>query len=123
VNKFLGDGFLALFGAALDDPAAAANALAAGREMLMAVDTWNAAHPKRALKVGIGVHIGEAITGSIGSPGVWPETLRFLAHSGIDLSSIVTEHFDVEAAVEALETAHHPTPTTIKAHIELTGSL
>ncbi len=68
INKFLGDGFLALFGAALDDPAAAANALAAGREMLTAVDTWNAAHPKRALKVGIGVHIGEAITGSIGSP-------------------------------------------------------
>ncbi|MGE5151094.1 MAG: adenylate/guanylate cyclase domain-containing protein [Rhodospirillaceae bacterium] len=68
INKFLGDGFLALFGAALEDQAAAANALAAGREMLMAVDAWNAAHPKRALKVGIGVHIGEAITGSIGSP-------------------------------------------------------
>ena len=30
------------------------------------------------------------ITGSIGSPGVWPETLRFLANSGIDLSPIVT---------------------------------
>jgi adenylate cyclase len=68
INKFLGDGFLALFGAALHDPAAAANALAAGREMLKAVDAWNSAHPKRQLKVGIGVHIGEAITGSIGSP-------------------------------------------------------
>jgi adenylate cyclase len=68
INKFLGDGFLALFGAALDDPAAATNALAAGREMLQAVDTWNATHSRRALKVGIGVHIGEAITGSIGSP-------------------------------------------------------
>jgi L-iditol 2-dehydrogenase len=63
------------------------------------------------------------ITGSIGSPGVWPETLRFLANSAIDLSSIVTEHFDVDDAVAALETAHHPTPTTIKAHIEFTGSL
>jgi adenylate cyclase len=68
INKFLGDGFLALFGAALHDPAAAANALGAGRAMLRAVDAWNAAHPKRALKIGIGVHIGEAITGSIGSP-------------------------------------------------------
>jgi adenylate cyclase len=68
INKFLGDGFLALFGAALDDPAAAANALLAGRAMLVAVDTWNATHPKRALKIGIGIHIGEAITGSIGSP-------------------------------------------------------
>jgi adenylate cyclase len=68
INKFLGDGFLALFGAALADPAAAANALAAGRAMLQAVDDWNRDHPARALKIGIGIHIGEAITGSIGSP-------------------------------------------------------
>lgn len=68
INKFLGDGFLALFGAALADPAAAANALAAGRDMLTALDAWNRMHPKRQLKIGIGIHIGEAITGSIGSP-------------------------------------------------------
>jgi adenylate cyclase len=68
INKFLGDGFLALFGAALADPAAAANALKAGRAMLVAVDDWNRNHPGRALKVGIGIHIGEAVTGSIGSP-------------------------------------------------------
>jgi adenylate cyclase len=68
INKFLGDGFLALFGAALADPTAAANALSAGRAMLLAVDDWNRKHPERALKVGIGIHIGEAITGSIGSP-------------------------------------------------------
>ena len=68
INKFLGDGFLALFGAALPDPAAAANALNAGRAMLIAVDDWNRTHPGRALKVGIGIHIGEAVTGSIGSP-------------------------------------------------------
>jgi L-iditol 2-dehydrogenase len=63
------------------------------------------------------------ISGSIGSPGVWPETLRFLANSGIDLSSIVTEHFDVNGAVDALGTAHHPTPSTVKAHIEFTATL
>ena len=63
------------------------------------------------------------ITGSIGSPGVWPETLRFLAHSGIDLSPLVTERFGVEAATGALETAHHPTPSTIKAHIEFDATL
>jgi adenylate cyclase len=68
INKFLGDGFLALFGAALADPRAAGNALAAGRDMLAAVDAWNRIHPQRQLKIGIGVHIGEAITGSIGSP-------------------------------------------------------
>jgi adenylate cyclase len=68
INKFLGDGFLALFGAALPDPAAAVNALNAGRAMLLAVDDWNRINPGRALKIGIGIHIGEAVTGSIGSP-------------------------------------------------------
>jgi L-iditol 2-dehydrogenase len=63
------------------------------------------------------------ITGSIGSPGVWPETLRFLAASGIDLSPLVTQRFGVEEALAALDTAHHPTPTTIKAHVEFAATL
>jgi L-iditol 2-dehydrogenase len=63
------------------------------------------------------------ITGTIGSPGVWPETLRFLAGSGIDLSPLVTQRFGVDDAVAALETAHHPSPTTIKAHIEFDAAL
>ncbi|TMQ06220.1 MAG: zinc-binding dehydrogenase [Deltaproteobacteria bacterium] len=62
------------------------------------------------------------ITGSIGSPGVWPDTLRFLASSGIDMTPLVTQHFDVEHALDALDAAHHP-QTTIKAHIELAATL
>ena len=68
INKFLGDGFLALFGAPLADPAAAANALAAARGMLDAVDAWNRDRPAQALRIGIGIHIGEAVTGTVGSP-------------------------------------------------------
>ena len=68
INKFLGDGFLALFGAPLDDPAAARNALAAARGMLDAVDAWNKVRPRQVLRVGIGIHIGEAVTGIVGSP-------------------------------------------------------
>ncbi|UYN96165.1 MAG: adenylate/guanylate cyclase domain-containing protein [Enhydrobacter sp.] len=68
VNKFLGDGFLALFGAPLPDDRAAANALAAARAMLDAVDAWNGVRPRQALRVGIGVHVGEAVTGTVGSP-------------------------------------------------------
>lgn len=67
VNKFLGDGFLALFGAPLEDNRAAANALAAAQAMLKAVDEWNKARPEQALRVGIGIHLGEAITGTVGS--------------------------------------------------------
>ncbi|TAJ37083.1 MAG: adenylate/guanylate cyclase domain-containing protein [Reyranella sp.] len=68
INKFLGDGFLALFGAPLKDPSAATNALAAARGMLEAVDTWNLVRPRQALRIGIGIHIGEAVTGTVGSP-------------------------------------------------------
>jgi adenylate cyclase len=68
INKFLGDGFLALFGAPLADPAAAANALAAARGMLDAVDAWSRDRPAQALRIGIGIHIGEAVTGTVGSP-------------------------------------------------------
>jgi adenylate cyclase len=67
VNKFLGDGFLALFGAPLADPKAADHALAAGRDMLAAVDDWNRARPAQALRVGIGIHAGDAVTGTVGS--------------------------------------------------------
>jgi len=62
------------------------------------------------------------ITGSIGSPGVWPETLRFLAASGIDLSPLVTQRFTADEALEALDAAQHP-QTTIKAHVEFGGTL
>lgn len=58
------------------------------------------------------------ITGTIGSPGVWPETIRFLAATGIDLSPLVTDRYTVDTALEAIEAAHHPSPSTIKAHIE-----
>ena len=68
INKFLGDGFLALFGAPLADPAAAANALAAARGMLDVVDAWSRDRPAQALRIGIGIHIGEAVTGTVGSP-------------------------------------------------------
>lgn len=68
INKFLGDGFMAVFGAPLDDPAAARNALAAARAMIDTVGSWNDTHPGWALKVGIGVHLGEAVTGTVGSP-------------------------------------------------------
>ena len=67
VNKFLGDGFLALFGAPLEAPDPARRAVAAAREMLEANDHVNrsTAWP---LRIGIGIHIGEVVAGSIGSP-------------------------------------------------------
>ncbi|WP_378143787.1 zinc-binding dehydrogenase [Cnuibacter sp. UC19_7] len=56
------------------------------------------------------------ITGSIGSPGVWPQTLRFLAKSGIDLSPLITHEFGSAEATDAVTTASTPSGV-IKAQI------
>jgi adenylate cyclase len=67
VNKFLGDGFLALFGAPLDAPDAAHRAVAAAREMLAANARANE-ETHWPLRIGIGIHFGEVVAGNIGSP-------------------------------------------------------
>ena len=40
--------------------------------------------------------------GIIGSPGVWPQTLRFLSRSGVDLSPLVTGSYPLARADEAV---------------------
>ncbi|MBR0695157.1 adenylate/guanylate cyclase domain-containing protein [Bradyrhizobium lablabi] len=67
VNKFLGDGFLALFGAPFETGDAARHAVAAAREMLAANERINETS-SWPLRIGIGIHIGEVVAGSIGSP-------------------------------------------------------
>jgi adenylate cyclase len=67
VNKFLGDGFLALFGAPLEAQDAAHQAVAAAREMLEANERANKA-ASWPLRIGIGIHFGEVVAGNIGSP-------------------------------------------------------
>lgn len=70
VNKFLGDGLLAVFGAplALDAPADAA--LQAALEIRSELDALNrqfAARDWPQLKMGVAIHSGEVIAGTIGS--------------------------------------------------------
>src|SRR6202030_2933658 len=67
VNKFLGDGFLALFGAPFEVPETAQHAVAAAREMLVAMGRINDA-TSWPLRIGIGIHFGEVVAGNIGSP-------------------------------------------------------
>jgi adenylate cyclase len=67
VNKFLGDGFLALFGAPFDDPEAAQRAVTAAREMLAAIEQHNVGNAW-PLRIGIGIHLGDVVAGSVGSP-------------------------------------------------------
>ena len=48
------------------------------------------------------------IKGTIGSPGVWPAALRFLARTKLDLSPIQTHFFDLTKAIEAFEFGKNP---------------
>ncbi|MCA6122823.1 adenylate/guanylate cyclase domain-containing protein [Bradyrhizobium sp. WSM 1704] len=67
VNKFLGDGFLALFGAPIHAGDAPHQAVAAAREMLAANERINASSGW-PLRIGIAIHVGEVVAGNIGSP-------------------------------------------------------
>jgi adenylate cyclase len=67
INKFLGDGFMAVFGAPLSDGRDCANALEAAQEILTRVREEVEAGTILPTTVGIGLHAGEAVTGSIGS--------------------------------------------------------
>jgi L-iditol 2-dehydrogenase len=60
------------------------------------------------------------IRGCIGSPGVWPQTLRFLAKTGLDLSPMVTRRFDLAQASDAYAAARR-TDENVKVHIEHGG--
>jgi adenylate cyclase len=67
VNKFLGDGFMAVFGAPLSDGRDCANAVRAAREILSRVEEEVAGGTVLPTRVGVGIHAGEAVTGSVGS--------------------------------------------------------
>jgi adenylate cyclase len=71
VNKFLGDGFMALFGVGEGSGNHAARAVAAGRDMLGRLEYINhclVEQGQSPLAMGIGIHTGQAVVGSIGSP-------------------------------------------------------
>lgn len=67
VNKFLGDGFLAVFGAPLSTGNDCADAIAAARRILDEVDELVASGALPPTQVGLALHAGPAIVGNIGS--------------------------------------------------------
>ena len=67
INQFLGDGFMATFGAPVSDPDSVINAVEASREIVSrkTTEVKNGNIPQT--RIGIGLHYGEAVTGNIGS--------------------------------------------------------
>jgi class 3 adenylate cyclase len=71
VLQFIGDEIEAVFGAPVPEPRHADHAVAAGLEMRRRLAAWNEtrrAAGSIAIRHGIGIHTGEVLAASIGSP-------------------------------------------------------
>jgi L-iditol 2-dehydrogenase len=102
---------------------------AAGAPPAMALALELAAHSARLVYIGIA--IGQSapadlgliqskalqIHGIIGSAGLWPRTIRFLASGVVDPTAIVTSRFPLTDALAALDAARD-TATNVKVHIQ-----
>jgi threonine dehydrogenase-like Zn-dependent dehydrogenase len=101
---------------------------ASGRPTAMALALQVAGFEARLVNIGInvgGTAVAELgliqakalqIRGSIGSPGVWPQTLKFLARNNIDLTPMITATFALDESPKAYEAAKD-TSTNVKVHI------
>ena len=67
VNKFLGDGFMAVFGAPLVMGNHCQNAISAARELVAEIKRATDAGEIPPTRIGIGLHSGEALVGNVGS--------------------------------------------------------
>ncbi|MEW5734298.1 MAG: adenylate/guanylate cyclase domain-containing protein [Thermodesulfobacteriota bacterium] len=67
INKFLGDGFLAIFGAPVELGNPCDNAVAAALEILETTDRVTRENRLPETRVGIGCHAGPVVTGTVGS--------------------------------------------------------
>jgi class 3 adenylate cyclase len=104
VSKFIGDGILALFGALEPNPWQADDAVSAALAMRKALEEYNevlAAAGQPPLRIGIGLHRGEAVAGLIGSQ----ELVEFtVIGNTVNVASRV-EHLTRRHAVDILITA------------------
>ncbi|WP_233270550.1 adenylate/guanylate cyclase domain-containing protein [Chachezhania sediminis] len=103
VDKYLGDGFLAVFEAP-DAATSARDALEAVRQIGTALEAFNAGlarHGDTEIKIGVGLHLGLLVLGEIGAAGNAPRTL---IGDTVNIASRL-EAMTKEAGVELLVSA------------------
>ncbi|MCA9189457.1 MAG: adenylate/guanylate cyclase domain-containing protein [Pirellulaceae bacterium] len=105
VNKFLGDGLMAIFGVGSPDANHAQLALDAGKEMVRRTQFLSnqlVLAENRPLQVGIGIHTGTAVVGSIGSP----RRMEYTAIGDTVNTASRVESLTKQLSVPLLITAH-----------------
>lgn len=112
VDKYLGDGFLALFETA-DAESSAKAALSAIEAIAQALETFNETLVREGqdtVAIGIGAHLGEVVLGEIGAAGQAPRTLiGDTVNTASRLEGVTKEH-KVQAFVSApllVAAGHH----------------
>jgi len=103
VNKFTGDGLLAVFGAPLDrgtqlEALAAVQAAAGIRRALVVLNALLKAEGLPEMRVRVGVHTGPVLAGSVGTPERWE-------------FSVVGDTVNCAARIEGLQRNDGPSPT------------
>ena len=67
INQFMGDGFMATFGAPVSHGNDSRNAYLAGIEILQEINKRNKTKAIAPTKLGIGIHSGKVVTGNVGT--------------------------------------------------------
>ncbi len=67
INKFLGDGFMAVFGAPIHSDRNETNAVSASLDIIKTIHKLQSERLIPPTNVGIGLHCGETVTGNVGS--------------------------------------------------------
>ena len=105
IDKFLGDGIMATYGAAVPTDTYAADAVRAVLELQQAVADWNALRSKAgecALNVGMSLAAGPVIFGAVGDQSRLEYTV---IGDAVNLAAKLEKHTKVEA-VQALASSH-----------------
>ncbi len=98
IDKFLGDGIMATFGAAMKTSTYAADAMRAALALLEAADEWKrerAAAGAVALRMGVGIAVGPVVFGAVGDS----TRLEFtVIGDAVNLAAKLEKHTKVEGA-------------------------
>jgi adenylate cyclase len=78
LDKYMGDGLMAIFGAPVVGSADADNALYVANDMIRVFGAFNSRRARRGcepIKIGIGLATGEVLAGSVGLQSAWDTRL------------------------------------------------